>query len=61
MDPTRPLRYAHPISFKLDDDQIERALALRSTFPTNTWAEAFRWLIDDDQVADVIARRVRGS
>ena len=57
----RELRWPHSMTFKLNDDQIERALDLRATFPGNTWAEVGRWLFSSPHVGDVIAKRVRGE
>lgn len=60
-DPTRPLRYPHTVSFKLDDTQLERAAALRASFESNSWSEAFRWLLDHPATGALIASRVNGS
>ncbi len=61
MASSRPLVYAHPVSFKLTDEQAQRAEALRSTFEDSTWAEVGRWLFSDPEVGELIAKRVRGS
>ncbi len=46
------------ISGRVSDEQIERALSLRSTFENQTWAELLRWVFDDPGVAELIAKRV---
>lgn len=59
--PERPLNYPHSISFKVTDEQLQRALALRDTFRWGTWAEVGRWLFDDPDVGEIIAKRVRAT
>lgn len=56
--PTQTVNYPHPVSFRLDDTQIERVLALRASFDSNTWSEAFRWLLADPVVVERIAEKV---
>ena len=57
----RPAEYVHNISFRLNDNQIVAAEALRATFDPPSWSETFRWLFDSDEGRDLIRRRVAGE
>lgn len=57
----RPQQFIHHVSFRLDDDQIIAAEALRATFPGNSWAEAFRWIFDSPEGRELIRKRVAGE
>lgn len=54
-------RYNHVVSFRLDDDAMMRAEALRSSMPDGTWAEVGRWLFGSEASVEMIGRRVRGE
>jgi hypothetical protein len=59
--PTNPApRFPHTIAFRVNDRQAEVAASLRSVCG-GTFAEAFRWLLDDAEVAKLISARVRGE
>lgn len=51
-------RPVHSISFKCNDGQFMRADALRATFEPATWALAFRWLLEQPEVHELIRKRV---
>lgn len=57
----RPQEWIHPISFRVNDEQIVVAEALRATFNPPTYTMAFRWLLDSPEGRELIARRVRGE
>lgn len=50
--------HPHHVTFRLDDEQFQTAMALRNTFPNRTWAEAFRYLLDHPSVLEIVDARV---
>lgn len=57
----KPREYVHHVSFRLSDRDAALAADLRSTFPNNTWAETYRWLMSNPEVIAIIHRRIRGE
>jgi hypothetical protein len=53
--------YHHHVSFRLTDAEANFASDLRATFPDNTWAETFRWLLHDEVTAARIRERITGA
>lgn len=49
--------HPHHVTFRLDDEQFQTAMALRNTFPNRTWAEAFRFLLGHPQVQEIVNQR----
>lgn len=47
------------IAVRVSDEQAILMHGLRSTFPEAKWSHAVRWLLDQPQVRQVIADRVR--
>lgn len=54
----KPAEFVHNISFRLNDEQLIRADAFRSTFDVPSWAEAFRWLFDSEEGRELIQKRM---
>lgn len=59
--PRRTGTLSHTIAFRCNDEQMVAAEALRSTFPSGTWAEAFQWFLSSGPGRELIAKRVRGE
>lgn len=57
----KPKEFVHHISFRLNDADATLASDLRNTFPNNTWAETFRWVMQDPVIVDRIKSRIRGE
>lgn len=49
--------YTNHVTFRLDDEQFQTAMALRNTFPNETWGEAFRFLLGHPQVIEIVNQR----
>ena len=56
-----PAKYTYPISFRLRDDQVPAAEALRCTFDPPSWGEAFRWLFDSPEGQSLLQKRMKGT
>lgn len=51
----------HSVSFRVTPEEGERLLAFRDTFTPRQWAQAFRWLLAQPDVAEVMRRRIEAS
>lgn len=51
-------RYTHTVSFRVTTTQALQLTALKETFTDKSWGEAFRWLLAQPIVNDLIASRV---
>lgn len=49
------------ITFRTVTAEFNRLLPFVETFPERSWSHAFRWLLDQDEVRDVITSRVRAA
>jgi hypothetical protein len=58
---TRPPEYVRTIAFRVTDEQFIVADTLRATCDPPSFSEAFRWLLDDPDVRNLIARRAGGQ
>lgn len=56
--PAKP-RLANGIIFRPTADELTLLDALRASLPSGTWSETMRWLINTDEVRDLIARRLQ--
>lgn len=59
--PRRAGTKSHTIAFRVDDEQMLAADALRQTFPGGTFSEAFAWILSSGPGRALIAQRVRGE
>jgi hypothetical protein len=57
----RSKEYVHHVTFRLNDHDAALAADLRSTFPNNTWAETYRWVMNDPVIVERIKQRIRGE
>jgi hypothetical protein len=53
--------YNHNISFRVSASEIGKLQALRATFADQQWGVAMRWLFEQPEVQEAIARRAGGS
>lgn len=60
-EPRREAQFHKTISFRLTNEELIAADALRSTFPSGTYAEAMRWIFSSSEGRGLIAKRVRGE
>jgi hypothetical protein len=51
----------HSVSFRVTPEEGERLLAFRDTFTPRQWAQAFRWLLAEPAVAEVMRQRIADS
>jgi hypothetical protein len=49
--------FTHCISFRVSASEIGRLHALRATFADQEWGVAMRWLFEQPEVQELIARR----
>jgi len=54
-------RYTHTVSFRLTTAQAVQLAALKETFSDKSWGEAFRWLLTQPIVKNLIDSRVTTS
>lgn len=47
------------IIFRPTADELTMLDALRASLPSGTWSETMRWLVNTDEVRDLIARRLQ--
>lgn len=53
--------FVHHVTFRLNDKDATLAADLRATFPRNTWAETYRWVMNDPVIVERIKARIRGE
>jgi len=54
-------RYTHTVSFRLTTAQAVQLAALKETFSDKSWGEAFRWLLTQPIVKNLIDTRIATS
>lgn len=54
-------RYTHTVSFRITTTQALQLATLKETFSDKSWGEAFRWLLNQPIVKDLIETRVAAS
>lgn len=53
--------FTKTISFRTTTEDFNQLLPFLETFPSRSWAEAFRWLLGQDGVRGCVASRIRGA
>ena len=48
----------HVVTFRVSDAEIGKLQALKATFAEQQWGEVMRWLFQQPEVDDLIAKRV---
>lgn len=51
-------QYPHVIAFRVDDEDLILAQAIRETFPSNSWGEMFRWMFEDTKLRAELLQRL---
>ena len=51
----------HNVSFRVTAADMGKLQALRATFADQEWGVAIRWLLEQPEVKEVIARRAGGA
>lgn len=49
------------VSFRLTTEEHNRLRVFAETFPKSSWAQAFRWLLDQPQVQATMRERIQST